>query len=196
MSQLDAQYWEKRYQASDTPWNIGYPSPALVRFFQSLPHKDLRILIPGAGYAHEAEWLWRAGFRHVFVCDWAASAFCHLRKRVPQFPDQHLFISDFFALTPAYDLIVEQTFFCALPPQRRPDYVRQCAHLLSPRGILAGLLFAQPFPFEGPPFGGTLQEYRALFKPFFHIEQMHVCPHSIKPRQERELFFLAKKRQL
>lgn len=188
---LDQTYWHTRYLLGDTPWDIGYPSPAIIDFCEKLPQKEWRILIPGAGYAHEAEWLWRNGFRQVYVCDWAAPAFEPLRQRVPDFPEAQMLVTDFFALDDTFDLILEQTFFCALPPVRRTDYVQQCARLLPEGGLLAGLLFASPFPFEGPPFGGTETEYRQLFEPHFHIQQMAITPLSIEPRRGNELFFVA-----
>ncbi len=188
---LDETYWRARYLKGDTPWDIGCASPALVRFCQALPHKQVRILIPGAGFAHEAEWLWRHGFRNTFVCDWVEAAFAPLRQRVPDFPAEQMLVRDFFALEDTFDLILEQTFFCALPPARRPEYVRQCARLLPPGGVLAGLLFASHFPFQGPPFGGTEATYRRLLPPCFKIEEMALTPHSIAPRRGNELFFKA-----
>ena len=57
---------------------------------------------------------------------------------------------------------IEQTFFCAIDPQYRKDYVRQSNKLLKSKGKLVGLLF--DFPIEqGPPFGGSISEYKALF---------------------------------
>ncbi len=188
---LDQTWWHTRYLLGDTPWDIGYPSPAIINFCEKLPQKALRILIPGAGYAHEAAWLWNNGFRNVYVCDWVARAFDPLRRCVPDFPEAQMLVADFFALDHTFDLILEQTFFCALPPERREDYVRQCARLLPKGGQLAGLLFASPFPFEGPPFGGTEAEYRQLLEPHFFIEQMALTPLSIEPRRGNELFFVA-----
>jgi hypothetical protein len=55
------------------------------------------------------------------VADLAPEPLQALAARVPDFPTDHLLLADFFALptAPPYDLIVEQTFFCALSP--RPD---------------------------------------------------------------------------
>lgn len=191
VASLGQTYWRMRYLKGDTPWDIGCAAPALVRFCRTLSSKQVRILIPGAGFAHEAEWLWRHGFCHTFVCDWVEAAFAPLRQRVPDFPSEQMLVQDFFALEGAFDLILEQTFFCALSPTRRPDYVRQCARLLPPGGMLAGLLFASHFPFEGPPFGGTEAEYRKLLRPYFQVEEMALTPHSIAPRRGNELFFRA-----
>lgn len=185
---LDPTYWEQRYIDGYTPWNIGQVSPPIREYVDRLGDKSLRILIPGAGHAHEAAYLHQQGFSNVLVCDWAPSAFKGLLQDAPGFPQEHLIVSDFFALDRPFDLLIEQTFFCAIDPAQRPDYARQAARLLRPGGTLAGLLFAEPFEQEGPPFGGTAQEYEAYFAPFFHILRMELCDASIKPRLGRELF--------
>jgi SAM-dependent methyltransferase len=105
--------------------------------------------------------------------------------------------ADFFDLPaePPYDLIVEQTFFCALPRAMRPDYARQCAHLLRPGGKLVGLLFETDFgPSAEPPFGGTRAEYRTYFEPYFEFVHFDTAYNSIRPRQGRELFICLQKK--
>jgi len=191
---LSPGYWEQRYQQEDTPWDIGYSSPPLLHYLEKLSDYSTRILIPGAGHAYEAVWLHRQGFKNVYVCDWAPSAFERLQNQAPGFPKNHQLAVDFFTLDRTVDLILEQTFFCALPPEQRPDYVKKTAQLLSEEGRVAGLLFAHPFDHAGPPFGGTAEEYRKLFQAQFDILQMQLAPDSIAPRAGRELFFEMKLR--
>lgn len=193
-SGLSSTYWDERYKESNTPWDIGYVSPPLHNYFHSIQNKSLRILVPGAGRAYEAIYLHQQGFEQVWVCDWAKSSFRHLQEQAPDFPEDHLLIGDFFDLDLEVDLIVEQTFFCALPRNRRRDYVEKMAQLLSVNGKLMGLLFAAEFPHAGPPFGGSESEYRDLLHSHFEIEQMNLAPDSIKPRLGRELFFIASKK--
>ncbi len=185
---LSPAYWEQRYREGYTPWNIGHVSPPLRRFMEDIEDKATRILIPGAGHAHEAAYLHQQGFTQVWVCDWAPSAFQGLLEEAPDFPRAHLLVADFFALDMEVDIILEQTFFCAIDPQLRSAYARKAAQLLRPGGILAGLLFAEPFEQPGPPFGGTAAEYRPYFEPYFDILHMDLAPDSIKPRLGRELF--------
>lgn len=193
MSELGAEYWEDRWGNDNTPWDIGKVSPPIRFYVDEIDNKDLRILIPGAGRAHEAIYLHQQGFTQVYVCDWAVSAFDFLREQAPDFPSDHLLVSDFFALSLKVDLILEQTFFCAIDPALRSRYAAKASDLLAPMGKIAGLLFAKPFPFIGPPFGGTEAEYRSVFSPYFDILQMSLSPHSIKPRLGNELFFELKK---
>lgn len=186
---LSPQYWDERYRAGNTGWDIQQVSPPLKRYVDELPDKQRRILIPGAGRAYEAIYLHRQSFGEVFVCDWAESAFETLRREAPDFPAEHLLVGDFFALDLAVDLMLEQTFFCAIDPELRAGYARKAAELLVPGGRLAGLLFASHFPFAGPPFGGTRDEYIDCFAPYFDILHLDIAPDSIAPRQGNELFF-------
>ncbi len=194
LPELNQRYWAQRYEQRQTGWDIGHASPPIIRYMSGIADRSQRILIPGAGRAYEAVWLHQHGFAQVWVCDWVASAFEHLRRAAPDFPAEHILVADFFQLQQAFDLILEQTFFCAIDPALRPDYVRQAAQLLRPGGILAGLLFAEHFEQPGPPFGGVAQEYRLLFSPFFDILHMDIAPDSIAPRAGRELFVEMRKR--
>lgn len=181
-------YWENRYQTQDTPWDIGHASPPLIHYLEHLQDYKCRILIPGAGKAHEALWLHRRGFSEVYVCDWAPSAFDRLRQEEPAFPEAHLLVEDFFQLAGTFDLILEQTFFSAIQLPQRQAYAQKAQALLQPQGKLVGVLFAHPFDHQGPPFGGTAEEYEALFAPYFDIQRMHTAVDSVSPRAGRELF--------
>lgn len=128
-SAFDAAYWRGRYAAGRDGWDARAATPPLRAYFDQLDvARQPRILIPGAGRAYEAEYLHQVGFRQVFVADLAPEALQALAARVPAFPAEHLLLADFFALPHAapYDLIVEQTFFCALSPALRPAYARHC----------------------------------------------------------------------
>ena len=194
---FDAAYWQARYDDGRDGWDTQGITPPLRAYFDQLDvARQPRILIPGAGRAYEAEYLHRLGFRQVFVADIAPEALAALATRVPDFPGEHLLLTDFFALPndPPYDLIVEQTFFCALDPALRPAYARQCAHLLRPGGTLMGLLFDTDFgPVQEPPFGGNKEEYCEYFAPYFEFRHFETATNSLRPRQGRELFICLKK---
>ena len=138
---LDRDFWESRYTTADTGWDLGGPSTPLKEYIDQLTNKALRILIPGAGRAYEAEYLQTLGFKNVFVIDLTDAPFADLLKRCPDFPKDHLIVGDFFAHQASYDLIVEQTFFCALDPALRTRYVEKMYELLVPGGKLVGVLF-------------------------------------------------------
>lgn len=189
MEKLSKAFWNQRYEEESTPWDIGNISPPLKTFIDTIEDKSLKILIPGAGRAYEAIYLVKEGFENVFVCDWAEKAFDYLKSQVPNFPSQNLLVSDFFELDITVDLILEQTFFCAIDPALREKYVKKVASLLSPNGQIAGLLFSSEFSKAGPPFGGTEKEYKSQFEPYFKIKQLQTAQNSIQPRYGNELFF-------
>ena len=184
---LSASYWQERYRSTDTAWDLGAVSPPLKAYIDLLQDKKLRILIPGAGYAHEAEYLFRQGFSDVHVIDLAPDPLVSLKNRCPEFPETNLHVGDFFAFEGEFDLILEQTMFCAIDPSLRDDYARKCSELLAEGGKLCGLLFNRSFD-GGPPFGGKKEEYEVLFAPYFLTIQMEECTNSIPARAGTELF--------
>lgn len=192
---LDERYWQKRYEQNLTQWDAGAITPPLKQYADQINDRQTRILIPGCGQAYEAEYLHQRGFAQVFVADLALFPLQRLKERVPDFPEDHLLHQDFFALEGPYDLILEQTFFCALPPDLRPAYAAQCAALLRPGGKLVGVLFEASFAQEGPPFGGDREEYKRYFSPYFDFKVFDRCYNSLGPRQGRELFILLQKKQ-
>jgi SAM-dependent methyltransferase len=186
---LSAHYWDQRYVAQDFGWDLGEISTPLKTYFDQLQDISLSILIPGAGNAYEAEYLVKKGFRAVYVCDFALSPLQNLKKRCPDINEKHLLHFDFFELKNLqFDLIIEQTFFCALDPKLRKKYFQKMHELLKPNGRLAGLLFDDALNADQPPFGGNAAEYKTYFKDLFTIHHFEPCYNSIKPRAERELF--------
>ncbi|GAB4375431.1 MAG: methyltransferase domain-containing protein [Salibacteraceae bacterium] len=187
-SQLNSDYWNQRWTEGKTGWDIGSPSTPLIEYFDQLKDKNLRILIPGAGNAWEAEYLHNKGFRQVYVVDIADEAISRFSQRVPSFNKDHIIKADFFELEGQYDLIVEQTFFCAITPAERRKYVLKAWSLLDENGKIVGVLFNDQFSHDGPPFGGTKEEYMTYFQPWFRARYFETAYNSIKPRAGRELF--------
>lgn len=191
---MDKQFWEEKYSNHQTGWDIGHISTPLKTYIDQLDNKGLTILIPGAGNAYEAEYLVRHGFKNVTIVDWVETAISNLQSRMPDFPKDNLLCKDFFELDGHFDLIIEQTFFCAIPKKLREDYVNKCYSLLNDGGKLAGLLFNNPMNDPDPPIGGTYEEYLALFSNHFQIKTLELCHNSIPPRAGNELFFIFKKK--
>jgi len=194
MVTLDESYWTGRYGNRDTGWDIGYPSTPLKEYIDQLTDHSARILVPGAGNAYEVEYLWRNGFRNTFLLDISPVPIAEFHNRVPGFPETQLICEDFFSHNSAYDLILEQTFFCALHPDQRSEYARKMHGLLVPRGRLAGVLFGVPMNADRPPFGGSREEYLQYFLPYFDVQVLGPCYNSIAPRQGNELFMILQKK--
>jgi thiopurine S-methyltransferase len=185
-------YWTERYIEQQTGWDVGHPTTPLKTYIDQLENKALKILIPGAGNAYEAEYLFKNGFKNVHVLDISKKPLEHFKKRVPDFPLSQLIHADFFKHQEFYDLILEQTFFCAFPPSKenREQYASKMNQLLNKHGKLAGLWFNFPLSedIENPPFGGSKEEYLNYFQPYFKIKSFKSCYNSIEPRKGRELF--------
>ncbi len=191
---MNKDFWEQRYKNQQTGWDIGHISTPIQEYIDQLQDKQMKILIPGAGNAYEAEYLFRNGFENVHVLDIASDPLQNLKKRIPEFPFQNLHQTNFFQHTGKYDLIIEQTFFCALEPKIRASYAEKVAELLKPDGIVSGVLFNFEFKNDGPPFGGSKDEYLTYFSPYFKIEILEECYNSIPPRASNELFFKFRKK--
>ena len=184
---LDQEYWDTQYKNNAMGWDIGEISPAMKEYTASLENKNTRILIPGCGNSYEAEHLLNEGFTNITVIDIAPTLIENLQKKFKNNPNIQILLGDFFEHQAVYDLIMEQTFFCALPPSMRQLYVSKMHQLLSDEGKLIGLLFNIHFE-SGPPFGGSQSEYERLFESHFDFLQMDLCQNSIKPRANSELF--------
>lgn len=191
--ELNADFWGARYAEGDTRWDLGAVSTPLKAYFDQLTDKGLRILIPGGGRSYEAEYLHRLGFTEVYVIDLTDAPFKDLLSRCPDFPASHMIIGDLFRHEGAYDRIIEQTFFCALDPRLRTDYVRKMHALLVPGGVLAGVLFDAPLNTDEPPFGGSRAEYLERFAERFQDLYIEPCYNSIPPRAGREVWLRARR---
>lgn len=193
---LSDNYWSNRYQNGEIGWDIGDISTPLKEYFNQLKNKNLKILIAGCGNAYEAEYLLNAGFTDITLVDISKVLVNNLSKKLANFIQKghcRVIHQDFFEHIGQYDLIVEQTFFCAIDPTLRMTYAQKTQQLLKPKGKLVGLLFDREFV-GGPPFGGSKAEYLTYFEPYFTIKIFEPCYNSIKPRAGSELFMILEKR--
>jgi SAM-dependent methyltransferase len=185
---LNDDYWSQRYLTEQTGWDIGYISTPIKEYVDQLANKNISILIPGCGNAYEAHYLWNQGFQNITLIDISSVLVERLQKEVTSTSIQVLH-GDFFDHRGQYDLLLEQTLFCAIAPDMREKYIAQAASLLKPGGKLVGVLFNCHFD-GGPPFGGTIEEYRPLFSRHFNILKMEPCYNSIEARSNREAFII------
>jgi SAM-dependent methyltransferase len=196
MPTIDELYWDSRYKQNKTGWDIGYPSEPIKCYIDQLTNKEVKILIPGCGNAYEAEYLIQQGFKNIHLVDVSDTLVDKLKSNFKnEIESGQIKISkgDFFEVEETYDLIFEQTFFCALETKLRDKYAQHMNKLLNKNGKLSGLLFNYVFEEDGPPFGGYIDEYKKIFAPHFQIKTIENCYNSIKPRAGKELFFILKK---
>lgn len=195
MNLLDDAYWSNRYNNRDTGWDTGTITTPLKEYIDQLADKNLAILIPGCGNSYEAAYLLQHGFTDITLIDISSVLCDKLRQDFADYLSRGLKIicADFFEHQGQYDLVIEQTFFCALAPSLRTGYAQKMQQLLKPGGKLVGVLFNRSFE-GGPPFGGSETEYRSLFEPLLHINRMAPCYNSIPPRAGAESFIQLQKK--
>lgn len=191
MSSLNSQDWNARYASGDTPWDMRQPSPPLVALLRAgkLPYG--RVLIPGCGSGYEVALLAEAGF-DVIGADYAESAIAAARKTSPALTDRFicadLLAGDVAEKVGTYDWAYDQTFFCAIEPQRRNEYAVAIARLVRIGGELIALSMRAMDPSGGPPYDSTPQEYVDLMSRhgFVEIERRALVEESLAARRGRE----------
>ena len=191
---LNKNFWNDKYVASETGWDVGKLTTPLKEYFDQLNNKKVKILIPGCGNAYEAEYLFKNKFSSTFILDYSEQALTNFINRVPNFSKKQLLNDNFFDTQGKYDIIIEQTFFCAIDRNRRRDYFVKMHDLLKPNGKLVGLLFDDSLNKNHPPFGGSKMEYKELFDPYFNIKVFETAYNSINSRNGRELFMILVKK--
>lgn len=162
-------------------------SPPIRDYIDQLADRSLSILIPGCGNGYEGIYLVKKGFENVHFLDFSTIPMNTIRTQLPELPSENVHVQDFFEHRGTYDLIMEQTLFCAIDPKLRKQYAEHVHALLKPTGKLVGVMFDRSFE-GGPPFGGSKEEYLELFSPIFSNVKMESCYNSIEPRRGTELF--------
>jgi len=191
---LDANYWDVHYQSESIGWDLGEVSPPIKNYIDQLVNKDLKILIPGCGNTYEAEYLLQQGFTNITVIDIAPTLVKALQEKFQSNSNIKIIGGDFFNHLGQYELVVEQTFFCAINPSLRQQYANKMSELLVQGGRLVGVLFDKEFEFSGPPFGGSKCKYTGYFENTFTFKNFDSCHNSFKARAQTELFINLQKK--
>ena len=153
--------------------------------------------MPGCGRGHEVIYLTENGFE-VTAVDYSSGAVNHLKSTVQERKLKcKVLHMDFFGIDSThngvYDLLIEQTFFCAISPEQRPSYVSTVARALKQGGMLAGL-FYHTGKEGGPPFNTTREDILKHFSDSFEIQQLSKSEDSAEQRKNKEwLVILVKK---
>jgi len=192
--ELNKQLWNQRYLDSNTGWDVGCITTPIKEYIDQIQNKEIKVLVPGCGNGYEAEYLFELGFKNIFVLDYANRALKNFKSRVNSFPKSNIYEINFFDLNQKFDLIIEQTFFCALDIDLRTTYVNKMSELLNDDGKLVGVLFDDKFNNEGPPYGANFEEYKKLFQDRFLLKTFEKCYNSTPSRSSNEFFLIAKKK--
>ncbi len=181
--------WQEYYDQDDLRWDLGEVSPPLKRLWQEGVLGAGRMIIPGCGQGHEVLFFAEQGFEVTGV-DYTDGGVGLLRNNLQKAGLKAQVVqSDFFELDDShhghYDLLLEQTFFCAIHPRDRTRYVDMARWLLKPGGLLAGL-FYHTGEDDGPPYNTTQEDIQKNFSAGFEIVRLEKCDHSIEKRKDKE----------
>ena len=185
-----AEYWQVRFEKSDTPWQLNMASTVLMEALDELESSgfslaEKQVLSPGCGRGLDALEVASRGAR-VLAVDWSSTAVEDLKSRYEALRGSchgavEVVAGDFFAMEPQpVDMVIEHTFFCALDPSMRTTYAEKIVQWTKPGGFLVGNFFvlsqelAKTLPGlsltqrgEGPPFASTVKEIEGLLLPNF-----------------------------
>lgn len=171
--------WQHQYLTGETPWDRGEPAPALVQYLVGFPVTG-RVLVPGCGTGQDVKALAAAGAEHVTGLDVAPLAVERAGKLLEGVAEVEVTLGDLFVeahqapLAGTFDLVWEHTCYCAIPPERRADYVAAVAAVLKPGGQLLGVFYLNPWDEDedqtkGPPFGTGLEQLRTMLETHFQL---------------------------
>lgn len=189
--------WQNHYDNDDLRWDLGQVAPPFIRLWEENRLPVGKTLIPGCGQGHEVVFLAKKGFE-VTGLDFAPGAVELLTRSLKEKKLQADVLSqDFFQLSEyhnaQYDLMLEQAFFCAIPPSMRSAYVETTTRILKKGGLLAAL-FYETGEEGGPPFNTSPSEILDYFSDTFHIEILEKTPHSVEKRKDKELLGLLRRK--
>jgi SAM-dependent methyltransferase len=164
MDSTKPEFWEQRYLAGRTPWDLQGIPAALLDRLRDAPTTGA-VLLPGCGSGYETKAFHDFGWRPLAI-DFSPAAVQQARTVLGDLAPL-VRQADFFSddLGGPYDLIYERTFLCSLPPERGADYSARMAQLLRPGGLLVGLFYYGTDP-EGPPFPLAAAQASQLFSQF------------------------------
>lgn len=190
-----AEEWDARYEEGTAHWDLGEPSPPLLHFIEEgeLPAPGT-VLVPGCGSGHELPLLALAGHLPIGL-DFAPRAVEAARARLAEAGvEGRVLEADVLDLPGELDLepgsvdwVFEQTCFCALPPDRRGDYVRSLARLVRPGGEVWALHMRTAYS-QRPPYDSAPDEVVALYEAagFELVERRRLDHVSLERRRGRE----------
>jgi len=190
-------FWEDIYQQQQTGWDLGGPTPVFRRLLESGRLRPGRVIVPGAGSGHDAREFARRGF-DVTAVDFAAEAARALRAQAEPGSALNVIQADIFELPHSfdetYDYVLEYMCFCAINPQRRPDYADLVTRLLKPGGEYIHLAFPLGKREGGPPFAVVADRVVFMFeRRGFTLVEREMPADSVPARCGREELLILRK---
>ncbi|MEO5667702.1 MAG: methyltransferase domain-containing protein [Bdellovibrionota bacterium] len=185
-------FWSEVYASGQDGWELGAAHPVLAtQEWQRF--KGARVLVPGSGRGHEAAFLATSiPASQITALDIAPEALEAARARYGDLKNLVFENHDVFEFLKtqsdaSWDLIFEHTFFCAIDPLKREEYVREVGRVLKPGGLWLGIFFLLEHP-GGPPFAVTQWELREFTKKTFDIHAWKRIAENPSGRTYKELW--------
>ena len=189
----NADFWNQLYIDKNTGWDIGRSTPIFVNWSKTLNSK-LKILIPGCGNCYDGIYLSKQN-HNVYALDFSENVIDEIiKKSNEEKVSLKAICDDYFLLNQSYnnkfDILLEYTFFCAIPINMRELYVKQTYNMLNPGGHLVAIFIpiSKKTKKEGPPFYVDLDITLNMFEKYFIVESVDMNPQSIKQRNGNEAF--------
>jgi SAM-dependent methyltransferase len=178
-------FWDTRYRGGVTPWDAAGVPARLRAFLERLAPS--RVLIPGCGTGYEVKAFAESG-HDVLAIEFSDAAIEAARRHLGALAGR-VMKADFFDFdAPAFDLIYERAFLCALPRRLWSRWAEHVRELLRPAGALAGFFYIDDNE-RGPPFGASETQLAALLAPM-SLEEQQAIPagESIAVFQGKEVW--------
>ena len=181
--------WQDHYESNDLGWDLGQVAPPFVKLWEEGKLPVGKVLVPGCGRGHEVLFLVENGFE-VTAIDFSKGAVTYLENALKERGlNCRVLHQDFFCLDGfhdgIYDLVLEQTFFCAIAPRQRKNYIENVSRILRPGGILVGLFYNTDKE-GGPPYNTTCEDIEISFSKYFKIQQLEKTLLSAEQRKNKE----------
>ena len=173
----DETQWDVLWETGETFWEKHGSPPALMALLRNPNVAHVlkgRGLVPGCGSGHDAISLAEIPtMTEVIGLDIVDKAIEKARKKAKSQSNLSFVNGDFFTYVDAnsFDVIIDHTFLCALPPARRQQWADKINALLRPGGALVTYIFPLATHKGGPPFAVSLETYDQLLGNAF--EKIH-----------------------
>lgn len=182
--------WDECYKKGEVFWDKGAPAPAMKQYLERHAVHG-RALVPGCGRGHEVALAVEHGLDAMGL-DISPTGVEEARARYPRIAERFV-RGDLFdppaEMRGAFDVVLEHTCMCALPPSMRADYRRGIDLALRCGGLLIGVWFINPAldpGEEGPPFPCSVDALTALFAKNYEIVEDYVPDVAFPGREGRE----------
>lgn len=188
--------WQQHYDDDDLKWDLEEVSPPFVNLWQEGKIPQGKMIVPGCGRGHEVLFFSERGF-DVTAVDFTLGAVDRLTESLNKKNlSAKIFHHNFFELSAKhdlkYDLMLEQTFFCAIDPEKRIDYVETAWRVLKSHGKLIAL-FYETGEEGGPPFNTTKGQVEEMFSKRFDVEYLEKTQFSAERRRDKEWLGILRK---